>query len=506
MYFRILLLKAKGGIFLNKNKLRLLFFILLSLIAIVFTACTEDDSTEKEGKSKEASAIEEADKNSEPEENNEETDQSFETDEMEEETSDPLANLLERAPKVPTDLEEILAYPVGPLAGNGERGTKDPKMNIEEMTDFVKDVLPSIKEDKDDDEAYLDQWNRAFHYLFAEDYPDPKQVVSKMKIDDFGHDDMEDARFQFKDQLNVLVILDVSGSMANEIGGKSMMNIAKDSINDFTSNLPEDVNVGLRVYGHEGKPTGKTKEESCEISELVYDIQPLDKESFQDTIAQFEPTGWTPIGLSLEEAKEDFADFPGEDNTNLVYVVSDGAETCDGDPASAAKELAESDIQSIVNVIGFNVGIEGQSHLRNIADAGGGVYTNAGDEGQLTEAFEQAEEIVKKWEEWKSNQSYEAHEAKSDQRIDRDELFQQWIGLKNDELEHKRKLLMNFREEGYITREAQQYLQGKNKEQRDLYSDLQWDIHDKLTEEIEESYEETMREIDEEYDENIDND
>jgi len=434
----------------------------------------------------------------------EQPDESLESEDSDRETSDPMANLLERAPELPTNVDEILDYPVGPLAGNGREGTKDPKMNVEEMTDYVRDVLPSIGEDKEDDEDYLDQWNRAFHYLFAEDYPDPKQIVSETKIDHFGNPGINDERFHFKKQLNVLVILDVSGSMANMVNGKPMMDIAKDSINDFSSNLPEDANIGLRVYGHEGKPTGKTKEESCEISELVYDIQPLDKGEFQETIAPFEPTGWTPIGLSLEEAKEDFVDFPGEENTNLIYVVSDGAETCGGDPAGAAKELAESDIQSIVNVIGFNVDIEGQSHLREIAVEGGGVYANAGDEEQLTEAFEQAEEIIKKWKEWKSGQSNKVHEARSNQRVERSDLFQHWFGLSNDEFRNKRKTLGNLREQGYISRDAQQYLQQRNKEQRDLYSDTNRDIRSKLTEDIEENYEKLIKEIEEEYDENVD--
>src|SRR5699024_1190050 len=58
----------------------------------------------------------------------------------------------------------------------------------------------------------------------------------------------------------------ISGSMADTIDGKPMMDIAKNSINNFVSDLPDEVNMGLRDYGHEGKATGKTKEESCEIS------------------------------------------------------------------------------------------------------------------------------------------------------------------------------------------------------------------------------------------------
>src|SRR5690625_1504956 len=129
--------------------------------------------------------------------------------------------------------------------------------------------------------------------------------MTQMSFDHFGNPGLDDERFHFKDQINILIILDVSGSMANTINGKAMMDIAKDSINGFVSDIPEGANVGLRVYGHEGKPTGKTKEESCQSSDLVHDIQPLDKQEIANVIEPFQPTGWTPIGLSLEEAKDD---------------------------------------------------------------------------------------------------------------------------------------------------------------------------------------------------------
>src|SRR5690606_41143319 len=53
--------------------------------------------------------------------------------------------------------------------------------------------------------------------------------------------------------------------------------------------------------------------------------------------------GWTPVAGALESAKESFAGLDAETNTNLIYLVSDGIETCDGDPVAAAKNFADSD-------------------------------------------------------------------------------------------------------------------------------------------------------------------
>ena len=260
-----------------------------------------------------------------------------------------------------------------------------------------------------------------------------------------------------------------------------------------------EANVGLRVYGHEGMRTGKTKEQSCENTELVYKIQPLDKQEFQKVIDPFEPTGWTPIGLSLEAAKEDFSNFPSEENTNLVYVVSDGAETCGGDPAAMAKELADSDIQPIINVIGFNVDIEGQSHLREIADAGGGVYANAGDEAQLKEAFNQAEKFIREWKKWKDGVEGNAHEQKSEQKLEALITGSIWRHSNSDEGYMNATILLQLLLDDHITRKAHDHFKPKMYERNELYKELGEESFTKLLDEIEGNNRELIKKINNAY-------
>src|SRR5699024_10648070 len=233
--------------------------------------------------------------------------------------------------------------------------------------------------------------------------------------------------------------------------------------------------------------------------------QPIDKQEFSRVIEPFQPTGWTPIGLSLEEAKEDFADFPSEENTNLVYVVSDGAETCGGDSVKEAEDLVDSNMEPIINVIGFNVDVGGQSHLREIAAAGGGVYTNAGDEEQVSEAFDQAEERIEKWNERKKERKVDVRIQKSEKRTEA--IFQRndWLYFNSDESFITEKVLMELYEDDYITKEAKEYIEQKSREREALFEEIKEMEYEDLLDEIEESFDETMREINEEYDENIDN-
>lgn len=50
---------------------------------------------------------------------------------------------------------------------------------------------------------------------------------------------------------NVLVILDCSYSMDDEVRGKRKIDIARNVINDVLGELPKNMNMGFRVYGQE---------------------------------------------------------------------------------------------------------------------------------------------------------------------------------------------------------------------------------------------------------------
>ena len=131
--------------------------------------------------------------------------------------------------------------------------------------------------------------------LFAEDYPDPADLLSEWKMTEFGNPEWNDPRLQFKENYNVEIILDASGSMANVIGDKTMMELAKEAIRDFAAALPEEANVGLRVYGHKGSNADADKKVSCESSELVYDIQPYDEDKLKEALINLS----VPAGLPL---------------------------------------------------------------------------------------------------------------------------------------------------------------------------------------------------------------
>src|SRR5699024_10796967 len=106
---------------------------------------------------------------------------------------------------------------------------------------------------------------------------------------------------------------------------------------------------------------------------------------------------------ALEEADEALEEFDAEENTNLIYVVSDGIETCGGEPVEIAESLANSDAEPIINIIGFNVDDDAHKQLKEMAGVSDGVFSEANDQKVMEEEFDRAEETLEAWEDWKED-------------------------------------------------------------------------------------------------------
>ncbi|MFC4402525.1 VWA domain-containing protein [Gracilibacillus xinjiangensis] len=218
-------------------------------------------------------------------------------------------------------------------------------------------------------------------------------------------------------KMNVQILLDSSGSMGGEIDGISKMKLAKDAVQSFVEELPEEAQVSLRVYGHKGTSDPADWELSCSSSEQIYPLSELNQEEFTASLEQFSPAGWTPLAKSMEEALNDLKDQTGENVNNIIYIVSDGMETCDGDPVQTAKSLNQSDVEAVVNIIGFDLDDEGQDALKEVAEAGNGEYSTVHSKEELQKFFEQAKrELRSEWLRW-SNENVSHYIESQSERV-----------------------------------------------------------------------------------------
>ncbi len=191
-------------------------------------------------------------------------------------------------------------------------------------------------------------------------------------------------------QVNVELIMDSSGSMAAETDdGEPRIDAAKRVLNQVIDAIPVDraeLNVGFRVFGHQGNNTEAGRAESCQSSDLTVPVDGVDPDALREQVANYAPVGWTPIGLSLERAA---ADFPAasETVTNAIILVTDGLETCDSDPCAIATALKESDAAITVYVVGLGLDAEELRITGCIAENTGGQIVGAQNAGELSAAL-----------------------------------------------------------------------------------------------------------------------
>ncbi|MCH8612280.1 vWA domain-containing protein [Arsenicicoccus dermatophilus] len=174
----------------------------------------------------------------------------------------------------------------------------------------------------------------------------------------------------------MLLILDSSGSMAaRDAAGRSRMEGAQAALRSVIDGLPDDAQVGLRVYGSRVRVSGKAAPGSpaCTDSRLVVPVGRLDRRAMKDQIARFAPYGDTPIGYTLEQVVGDL----GRSGQRSVVLVSDGEESCSGDPCAVAKRLSTEGIAMNVHTVGLEVGEAAKRQLQCIAEATGGSYHDA---------------------------------------------------------------------------------------------------------------------------------
>jgi Ca-activated chloride channel family protein len=149
--------------------------------------------------------------------------------------------------------------------------------------------------------------------------------------------------------------------------------IAKDVILDLLDNLAEDSLVGFRTFG------------GCGSSRLVAPIAALQRDSLKAEVESLGPGGATPLALALEMAKGDFEAVP---DPKLILLVSDGVETCDGDPVAAAKDLLRAGYDLRIHVVGFDIGQNAdRDQLIEIARSTGGLYYDARSSEELRRAL-----------------------------------------------------------------------------------------------------------------------
>jgi len=186
------------------------------------------------------------------------------------------------------------------------------------------------------------------------------------------------------DQAQIALILDASGSMWGQIEGENKIVIARRVLKDLVKTVPADTHVGLVAYGHR-------KKSACDDIEIVVPFGSTDRNAILRKIDGINPKGMTPITATLTKV---FTELREREAATTVILVSDGLETCGGDPCQAVRDAKAAGIEFVMHVVGFDLGDEDAAQLECAARAGGGLYLTANSAAELGKALEQAIEII----------------------------------------------------------------------------------------------------------------
>lgn len=119
---------------------------------------------------------------------------------------------------------------------------------------------------------------------------------------------------------------------------------------DSLQNIP-DIEIALRLYGHQSPL--RPDYQDCKDSKLEVPFGKNNHDDIRSKIKYNYAKGTTPIAYSLEQAG---ADFPMcKECNNVIILITDGIEACDGDPCAIAKALRSKGVSVRPFVIGVGL-------------------------------------------------------------------------------------------------------------------------------------------------------
>jgi von Willebrand factor type A domain-containing protein len=189
---------------------------------------------------------------------------------------------------------------------------------------------------------------------------------------------------------SILLIMDASGSMNAKLpNGETRIAVAQRAVKGVASFIPAEARLSLRLYGAQSPK----EEKNCQDTNLAVPFGPAGSsgEAITATVDAAVAQGYTPIAFSLEQAAND---FPADAKERVIVLVSDGKETCQGDPTVAAKALAANGIT--VHTVGFIVDSAARGQLQAIARMTGGSYFDAPVGPELPDTLKSAFNACKK--------------------------------------------------------------------------------------------------------------
>lgn len=165
----------------------------------------------------------------------------------------------------------------------------------------------------------------------------------------------------------ILFIFDASFSMTGMWGNRTKMEVARSVLIPFVDSVSKIPNteLALRIYGNRSP----VPPQDCSDTHLEVPFGSNNIAEIIEKITGVQPKGTTPIAHSLELGAKDFP----QDSTarNIVFLITDGIEACEGDPCAISRELQKKG--AILRP--FIIGVGSDIDFNKVFDCAGDVFT-----------------------------------------------------------------------------------------------------------------------------------
>jgi len=147
----------------------------------------------------------------------------------------------------------------------------------------------------------------------------------------------------------ILFIFDASQSMLGPWESGKKINIARKYLISIVDSLEQidNIQMALRVYGHQSP----VPPQDCSDTKLEVPFSDNNASRIRQKLRYLIPKGTTPIAYSLERSEYDFPTC--KDCRNIIILITDGIEACDGDPCAVSERLQRKGIFLKPFVIGI---------------------------------------------------------------------------------------------------------------------------------------------------------
>lgn len=168
----------------------------------------------------------------------------------------------------------------------------------------------------------------------------------------------------------VLFMMDASGSMLRTMQGITRLLAARILLHEEISRLDKDIPVGLIGFGN-GIP-------GCDSTRLYLTPQIGSRGRIASIAGRMVASGNTPLARSLRLIRKDL--LPRHPGIRVV-IITDGSESCGGDPGREADLLRQAGAS--VHIIGIGVSSDVADRLNHIARRGNGRFYRIGNQKEL---------------------------------------------------------------------------------------------------------------------------